>query len=232
MYSKVKRVCDYCLANDKQLKPQKGPKRQTDTEEDFDETMSDISIGASPGRGTRSSTLQSVNDEDIATSSQTNKDKSEEEKNNSPEKPRAASSPVEENKTTDESKQHTPVEDNTAPNSNSSEYSSFPNGSTGSDPTSPRGEVTSPVGEGFEVIDPHEEISEVLESRVVISDTDHKEDLVIPAVNDEQGVSRECTVSAGTRYVFPVMVATPGAILCWSFRTAYKVNDVLFQSYS
>lgn len=218
----MKRVCNYCLANDKQLKPQKGPKRLTD-EEDFDETMSDISIGASPRKGTRSSTLQSVSDEDIPT--RTNKDKNKGERHDSPEKPRAASSPVEDSKTTESNKESTSVENNTAQksNSHSSEYSSFANTSTASGPTSPREGVTSPVGEGFEVIDPHEEINEVVESRVVISTTDHKEDLVIPAVNDEQGVTREFTVAAGTRYVMPIMVATPGAILCWSFRTVYKV---------
>jgi len=80
----------------------------------------------------------------------------------------------------------------------------------------------SPDGEGYEVIDPNEEICDSLSS-IVINDTDVKEDLVIPAVNDEHGVSRDFTVPPGTRYILPIMVATPGAILSWSFKTVYKV---------
>ncbi|KAK3742015.1 hypothetical protein QZH41_003953 [Actinostola sp. cb2023] len=42
--SKLKRVCNYCLAKDQRLKPQQAPKRRNDTEDDFDETMSDIFV--------------------------------------------------------------------------------------------------------------------------------------------------------------------------------------------
>lgn len=94
---------------------------------------------------------------------------------------------------------------------------------TSQTPTTGSKGVDSPDGEGYEFIDQNEEIGELPESRIVISQSDIKEELTIPAVNDDEGISRELTVPLGTRYIVPVMVATPGAILCWSFKTVYKV---------
>jgi hypothetical protein len=165
---------------------------------------------------------------DKRTKSTSNIKSNEEEKKTSPVIPRATSSPIEDKTTTvAKPKLNTTAESNNRDiRQDNGRYLSFAKTGT----TSPTEGTTSPEGQGFEVIDPHEEINEVLESRVVLSTTDSREDLAIPAVNDAQGVSREFTVSAGSRYVVPVMVATPGATLCWSFRTVYKVhtyNDVL-----
>lgn len=71
--SKLKRVCNSCLSKDQRLKPQKAPQRRnTDTESDYDETMSDISIGASPGKmNTSTSSIDFSDDEGAAAARRT-----------------------------------------------------------------------------------------------------------------------------------------------------------------
>lgn len=70
--SKLKRVCNTCLSNDKRLKPQQAPQRRnTDTESDYDETMSDISFGTSPRKRNTSVSSIDISDEERSQSPST-----------------------------------------------------------------------------------------------------------------------------------------------------------------
>ena len=82
---------------------------------------------------------------------------------------------------------------------------------------------SSNIDEQFEFINPDEEAEVQPDQRVIISQKDMRAEIMIPTFDDKQGEFREVVVSAGKRYVLPVLVGTPGTTLCWKFSTAKKV---------
>ena len=79
--------------------------------------------------------------------------------------------------------------------------------------------------EGYEIVDDgDEDACEQPEARVVVSETDNREDLAIPMVNEEPGQFWHATVPPGKRHLIQVLVGTPRASLSWKFTTEKKVN--------
>ena len=61
-------------------------------------------------------------------------------------------------------------------------------------------------------------------AQIVLSESDSREELVIPSVNEEPGAFWHATVSPGKRHLIQVMVGTPRASLSWKFSTEKKVK--------
>ena len=61
-------------------------------------------------------------------------------------------------------------------------------------------------------------------AQIVLSESDSREELVIPSVNEEPGAFWHATVSPGKRHLIQVMVGTPRASLSWKFSTEKKVS--------
>lgn len=79
--------------------------------------------------------------------------------------------------------------------------------------------------EGYEIVDEgDEDACEQPEAQVVVSDTDSREDLAIPMVNEEPGPFWHVTVPPGKRHLIQVLVGTPRASLSWKFSTEKKVH--------
>ncbi|XP_032238548.2 FYVE and coiled-coil domain-containing protein 1 isoform X2 [Nematostella vectensis] len=214
---KMKRVCQCCLENDKQIKPQ----HVTHVgEAEEDDCMSDVSADDSR----RSTSLLSFLSDDESPSQA----REEHKKGTAPLEPTQESK---ENSNIGERPTNLPTHTSPelkpkSPDSNDDDISQHEYASLKTVQSSPsegrQGSVVTPEGEGFEVIDPHEEMEEVPESRVVVGASDDMSEMVIPAVNDEQGVVRHVLIPAGLRHVLPLMVGTPGVTLRWNFKTAYK----------
>ena len=79
--------------------------------------------------------------------------------------------------------------------------------------------------EGYEFVDEGDEDAfEQPQARVVVSETDNREDLAIPMVNEEPGQFWHVIVPPGKRHLIQVLVGTPRASLSWKFTTEKKVN--------
>lgn len=79
--------------------------------------------------------------------------------------------------------------------------------------------------EGYEIVDDgDEEACEQPEAQVVVSETDNREDLAIPVVNEEPGQFWHVTVPPGKRHLIQVLVGTTRATLSWKFTTEKKVS--------
>lgn len=77
--------------------------------------------------------------------------------------------------------------------------------------------------EGYEIVDDgDEEACEQPEAQVVVSETDNREDLAIPVVNEEPGQFWHVTVPPGKRHLIQVLVGTTRATLSWKFTTEKK----------
>ena len=59
---------------------------------------------------------------------------------------------------------------------------------------------------------------------VVVLSSDVRAEIFIPPIDDERCDFRHVEVSAGTRYVLPVLLGTKGTILCWKFSTSNQVS--------
>ncbi len=79
--------------------------------------------------------------------------------------------------------------------------------------------------EGYEIVDEgDEDACEQPEAKVVVSETDSREDLAIPMVNEEPGQFWHVTVPPGKRHLIQVLIGTPRASLSWKFTTEKKVG--------
>ena len=79
--------------------------------------------------------------------------------------------------------------------------------------------------EGYEIVDEgDEEACEQPEAQVVVSETDNREDLAIPMVNEEPGQFWHVTIPPGKRHLIQVLVGTTRATLSWKFTTEKKVS--------
>lgn len=67
-----------------------------------------------------------------------------------------------------------------------------------------------------------EQAFEQPQARVVVCESDIREDLSIPALNEEPGPFWHVTVSPGKRHLIPVLVGTQRATLSWKFSTEKK----------
>lgn len=61
-------------------------------------------------------------------------------------------------------------------------------------------------------------------AKVVVSEGDSREDVVVPAINEEPGQFWHVTVLPGKRHLIQVMVGTPRSCLSWKFTTEKKVR--------
>ena len=58
----------------------------------------------------------------------------------------------------------------------------------------------------------------------MVNETDSREDLVIPMINEEPGQFWHVTIPPGKRHLIQILVATPRVALSWKFTTEKKVN--------
>lgn len=81
------------------------------------------------------------------------------------------------------------------------------------------------IDEGYEIVDDgDEEACEQPQAQVVVSETDSREDLAIPMVNEEPGQFWHVTVPPGKRHLIQVLVGATQATLSWKFTTEKKVS--------
>ena len=80
--------------------------------------------------------------------------------------------------------------------------------------------------EEYEIVDTSngEQACEQPGAKVVLSESDSREELAIPSVNEEPGAFWHATVPPGKRHLIQVMVGTPRASLSWKFSTEKKVK--------
>ena len=69
-----------------------------------------------------------------------------------------------------------------------------------------------------------EQAFEQPQAQVVICESDVREDLAVPALNEEPGPFWHVTVPPGKRHLIPVLVGTQGTSLSWKFSTEKRVN--------
>lgn len=75
----------------------------------------------------------------------------------------------------------------------------------------------------YEVVDVEsDDVGEHPGSQVVVSESDNREDLAIPELNQEPGPFWHLTIAPGKRHLIQVLVATPRATLSWKFSTEKK----------
>lgn len=76
----------------------------------------------------------------------------------------------------------------------------------------------------YEVVEVEsDDVGEHPGSQVVVSESDNREDLAIPELNQEPGPFWHLTIAPGKRHLIQVLVATPRATLSWKFSTEKKV---------
>ena len=69
-----------------------------------------------------------------------------------------------------------------------------------------------------------EQAFEQPQAQVVICESDVREDLAVPALNEEPGPFWHVTIPPGKRHLIPVLVGTQGTSLSWKFSTEKRVN--------
>ena len=80
------------------------------------------------------------------------------------------------------------------------------------------------VTDEYEVVDVEsDDVGEHPGSQVVVSESDNREDLAIPELNQEPGPFWHLTIPPGKRHLIQIFVATPRATLSWKFSTEKKV---------
>ena len=93
------------------------------------------------------------------------------------------------------------------------------------DRQSPDEEEEKREDEDYEILDTNGEYAcEQPGAKVMVNETDSREDLVIPMINEEPGQFWHVTIPPGKRHLIQVLVATPRVALSWKFTTEKKVN--------
>lgn len=79
--------------------------------------------------------------------------------------------------------------------------------------------------EGYEIVDADaEDASEQPGAEVVLNESDTREELAIPSINEEPGPFWHVTVPPGKRHLIQVLVGTPRVTLSWKFSTEKRVK--------
>ena len=79
--------------------------------------------------------------------------------------------------------------------------------------------------EDYDILDANGEYGcEQPGANVIVSETDSREELVIPMINEEPEQFWHVTIPPGKRHLIQVLVATPRVALSWKFTTEKKVN--------
>ena len=131
-----------------------------------------------------------------------------------------------ENEIGDSETDHTGVKENSLNSPNTAKNVTDSNNSDEeSDRSSPEVEQRE-ESEEYEIVDTSngEYACEQPGAQIVLSESDSREELVIPSVNEEPGAFWHATVSPGKRHLIQVMVGTPRASLSWKFSTEKKVK--------
>ena len=131
-----------------------------------------------------------------------------------------------ENEIGDSETDHTGVKENSLNSPNTSKnVTDSKNSDEESDRSSPEVEQREECEE-YEIVDTSngEYACEQPGAQIVLSESDSREELVIPSVNEEPGAFWHATVSPGKRHLIQVMVGTPRASLSWKFSTEKKVK--------
>ena len=150
-----------------------------------------------------------------------------------PDPPQSSSTPVKpsmnntgENEIGDSETDHTGVKENSLNSPNTAKnVTDSKNSDEESDRSSPEVEQREECEE-YEIVDTSngEYACEQPGAQIVLSESDSREELVIPSVNEEPGAFWHATVSPGKRHLIQVMVGTPRASLSWKFSTEKKVK--------
>ena len=133
---------------------------------------------------------------------------------------------TDENEIGDSGTDHTGVKENSLNSPNTTKnVTDSKNSDEESDRSSPEVEQREECEE-YEIVDTSngEYACEQPGARIVLSESDSREELVIPSVNEEPGAFWHATVSPGKRHLIQVMVGTPRASLSWKFSTEKKVK--------
>ena len=131
-----------------------------------------------------------------------------------------------ENEIGDSETDHTGVKENSLNSPNTAKnVTDSKNSDEESDRSSPEVEQREECEE-YEIVDTSngEYACEQPGAQIVLSESDSREELVIPSVNEEPGAFWHATVSPGKRHLIQVMVGTPRASLSWKFSTEKKVK--------
>ncbi|XP_073235994.1 RUN and FYVE domain-containing protein 2-like isoform X2 [Porites lutea] len=221
---KLRRVCRQCFSLDQRLKVKHAGVSQCiedDARSDTSDRLSERTVSFLSDTG-------GVDAEEGPSTTQPGPSTS---RSSHPDPPQSSSTPVkpstnntDENEIGDSGTDHTGVKENSLNSPNTTKnVTESKNSDEESDRSSPEVEQREECEE-YEIVDTSngEYACEQPGAQIVLSESDSREELVIPSVNEEPGAFWHATVSPGKRHLIQVMVGTPRASLSWKFSTEKK----------